>query len=130
MDYPQSAKSLTLISAGGLIPPLPMGGKHNTRSSPIRLSHWRSAGLAHEHAARSPPLPEWWSGGEAPILVIQGLDDRIAPPENGRRLASEYPTRVRLLEIPETGHLVLFERPDLVIPAILSFVREIEDAAS
>jgi len=58
-DYPQSVKSVSLISAGGLIPPLPANGNHQTRPPPIRLRHWRSAGLAHEHAARSTPLREW-----------------------------------------------------------------------
>ena len=127
VDHPALVKSLSLISAGGLVPP---AARHTTTNSPKqrwRLNHWRQAGLAHEYAAQSTPLVEWWSGGEAPILVIQGQDDHIAVPENGRRLAREFPNRVRLHEIPGTGHMVLFERPDLVIPIVLSFISEIEE---
>jgi pimeloyl-ACP methyl ester carboxylesterase len=45
------------------------------------------------------PLDSWWSGGSAPMLVIQGLADVIAPPENGRSLKADYPERVTLLEL-------------------------------
>lgn len=128
-DYPALVKSLSLISAGGLVAPIARIGTDKSPGQRYRLNHWRQAGLAHEHAAQSTPLAEWWSGGEAPILVVQGLDDHIAVPENGRRLAAAFPTRVRLREIPDAGHLLLFERPDLVIPEVLSFIRDIEDAA-
>jgi pimeloyl-ACP methyl ester carboxylesterase len=60
------------------------------------------------------------------MLVIQGLDDDVAPPENGRSLARDHPGRVRLLEVAGSGHEVLAERPDVVVPAIVAFVREIE----
>lgn len=126
--YPALVKSLSLISAGGLVPSTERTMAAKTSTKRPRLNHCRQAGLAHEHAAQTTPLTEWWSGGEAPILVVQGLDDHIAVPENGRRLAAEFPKRVRLREIPRVGHLALFERPDLVIPEVLSFIREIEDA--
>ncbi len=128
VNHPALVKSLSLISAGGLVPPV---ARRTTAQPPTRRrprNRWHQAGLAHEHAAQTTPVDEWWSGGDAPILVIQGLDDHVAVPQNGRQLAAAFPNRVRLLEIPAAGHMVLFERPDLVIPAVLSFIREIDDA--
>lgn len=48
---------------------------------------------------REGPRDVWWSGGSAPMLVIQGDADVLAPPENGRSLCRDYPTRVTLHEI-------------------------------
>jgi pimeloyl-ACP methyl ester carboxylesterase len=73
-------------------------------------------------------VDEWWHGGRAPVLVIQGLDDRTAPPENGRALAREHPGRVRLIEIEGVGHAPLAERPERVIPAVVEFLTQWERA--
>jgi pimeloyl-ACP methyl ester carboxylesterase len=41
-------------------------------------------------AYRAASVDDWWSaGGHVPILVIQGLQDRATPPENGRLLKAE-----------------------------------------
>jgi pimeloyl-ACP methyl ester carboxylesterase len=69
------------------------------------------------------PLESWWPGGNARMLVIQGLADVIAPPENGRSLKADFPDRVTLVELDGLGHLVSPERPDLVADAIIGFVR-------
>ena len=90
------------------------------------MHHWREAGIAQEQAARKTPLEDWWEGGKAPMLVLQGLEDHIAVPENGRRLARDFPDRVRLREIENAGHFLLFERPEIVIAELLSFVREVD----
>jgi pimeloyl-ACP methyl ester carboxylesterase len=60
------------------------------------------------------------------MLVIQGLEDHIAVPENGRSLAEDYPDRVRLVEVEGAGHGVAFERPDVVITAVSEFLEEVE----
>ncbi|MGA2950682.1 MAG: hypothetical protein ABSD80_00420 [Caulobacteraceae bacterium] len=44
------------------------------------------------------------TAGGKPVLVVQGLDDGIAPPESGRDLEGLYPDRVTLVEIEATGH--------------------------
>jgi len=59
------------------------------------------------------------------MLVIQGLSDVIAPPENGRSLKSDYPDRVTLVELPGLGHSMTLERPDLVAEAITSFMHKL-----
>ena len=122
-DFPQAVRSVTLVAAGGRIPPLRSLRPPAHRR---RRKRWRAAGAVQRQASASTPLEHWWSGGSAPMLVIQGLDDDVAPPENGRSLARDHPGRVRLLEVAGSGHEVLAERPDVVVPAIVAFVREIE----
>jgi pimeloyl-ACP methyl ester carboxylesterase len=77
-------------------------------------------------AAMATPLDDWWGGGSAPMLVIQGLQDRIAPPENGRDLRDRYPDRVSLVEIPEAAHALLPEEPDLIASTITRFLAAID----
>lgn len=76
---------------------------------------------AQGRAARGQPVDEWWDGGTAPMLVVQGLDDRVAPPENGRALASERPN-VTLVEVAGAGHALLPEQPDAVAAAVIEFL--------
>jgi pimeloyl-ACP methyl ester carboxylesterase len=130
MDFPNLAKSTTLVGAGGLVPPRrpPMVRGSAAARRPLRPKSrdWQSAFDAHEHAARSTPLSEWWPGGRAPTLVVQGLVDHVAPPENGRRLAAEAPERVRLIEIEGAGHFLFRTHLDEVIGHIVAFIEEKE----
>ena len=68
-------------------------------------------------------LKEWWAGGSAPILVVQGSEDVVAVPENARRLAAEFPDRVTVVEIPHAGHALLPEQPEQVEKVILAYLR-------
>ena len=43
---------------------------------------------------RATSVDAWWAGGNAPLLVIQGLQDTVALPENGRLLKAEFGDRV------------------------------------
>ena len=43
-----------------------------------------------------------------PTLVLGGAEDRVVPPENGRRIAGRVPGLERV-EIPETGHAFYME---------------------
>jgi pimeloyl-ACP methyl ester carboxylesterase len=124
MDFPGYVKSTTLISAGGLVPPSsPLRRRKRRRR---RQPRWEAGVRAHLHAARTTPLDEWWPGGEAPTLVVQGLADRTAPPENGRRLAASDPDRVRLVEVYGAGHDLLKKHPRVVIPPVVAFIEEME----
>ncbi len=65
---------------------------------------------------------DWWDAGTAPLLVVQGLADRIAPPANGRDLAIAHPDRVTLIEIERAGHALLPEQPADVAAAVVGFL--------
>lgn len=81
------------------------------------------AARAQRAADARTPRDAWWSGGKAPVLILQGLDDVIVLPENARRLAAEFPSRVTLVEIANAGHALLAEQPDKVATAILKYLR-------
>jgi O-succinylbenzoate synthase len=56
----------------------------------------------------------------APVLVIGFADDIVTPPHLGREVADALPNG-RYLQIPDTGHLGFFERPQAVNAAALQF---------
>ena len=62
-----------------------------------------------------------------PLLVIWGREDRLIPVTHGRVLAQAVPgATLRILE--SCGHCPQVERPDLLIPLLVSFL-EAEQAA-
>lgn len=68
------------------------------------------------------PSEAWWAGGTAPMLVIQGALDVLAPPENGRSLLHDYPDRITLYEVRDGGHRIAEERPELMVRLILDWL--------
>jgi pimeloyl-ACP methyl ester carboxylesterase len=84
-----------------------------------------SADTSNMQAAATGPLESWGPGGRGPMLVIQGLSDVVAPPENGRSLKADYPERVTLEEFAGLGHFMIRERPDLIAEAIIAFMQKL-----
>lgn len=151
-DYPGLVKSVVLISAGGLIGPDPdvarifqkmltsgledMADQEKremiglvlyspaTDVSKVRPPGkvWYDAIPSQTRAAQVTQLVDWWAGGDAPMLIIQGLDDRIAPPGNGRDLQAKFGGRVKLIEVKNAGHALLDEWPDIVADSIISYL--------
>ena len=71
-------------------------------------------------------VDNWWNaGGNVPILVIQGLQDRAAPSENARLLKAEAPDRVELIELDGAGHALLPEKPAKISVAVTRFLRKV-----
>ncbi|MGH0031187.1 MAG: alpha/beta fold hydrolase [Myxococcota bacterium] len=123
-DHPEQVRRVCLIAAGGLVPPLPTPKRTAPRSGGRPKRRWPEVRRAQKRASDATPLADWWDGGSAPLLVIQGLDDTTAPPENGRRLAHDHPERVRLVEVADAGHEVLHQQSDRVAREILAFLAE------
>jgi pimeloyl-ACP methyl ester carboxylesterase len=82
--------------------------------------------MAFTAASDATVLDDWWGGGSAPMLIIQGLEDRIAPPPNGRDLRDSCPDRVSLIELRGTAHALLPEEPELIASAIVQFLGAID----
>jgi pimeloyl-ACP methyl ester carboxylesterase len=55
-------------------------------------------------------------------LVLWGAHDRLIPPELGRRMAAAIPSSEHL-EVPNSGHMVVWEEPKRTAEAILAFLR-------
>ena len=89
------------------------------------LDHSSDASIKSQ-SSTSIPMGAWWDGGSAPMLVIQGLNDVVAPPQNGRSLKEDYPQRVTLVELEGLGHRMVHERPDLVAKAIAAWAATIK----
>lgn len=125
-DYPQQVHALVLV-AGSFDPALEAPRWYNmvADSWPLRYlvpGAMRSANaevmvLADELDA----LRTRWADVRAPITVIQGGKDRLVYPENAdfaeQMVASEQLTLQRM---PEAGHFVLWEQPDVIAGAILA----------
>jgi pimeloyl-ACP methyl ester carboxylesterase len=60
---------------------------------------------------------------ERPALVIWASQDRVMPPEHGRRLAELLP-QGRLVEIPDTYTLIPLDQPAQLAEAIQQFTHE------
>jgi pimeloyl-ACP methyl ester carboxylesterase len=88
------------------------------------LDGWDADAAARQgRAVQATDPSDWWDAGTAPMLVVQGLADRIAPPANGRDLAVAHPERVTLVEVERAGHALLPEQPAAVAAAVLGFLR-------
>jgi pimeloyl-ACP methyl ester carboxylesterase len=62
-------------------------------------------------------------GFEGPALVVWARQDRVMPPEHGRRLAELLP-QGRLVEIPDSYTLIPLDQPARLAEAIRGFTRE------
>ena len=85
---------------------------------------WPEARTAQRAAAASVPVDAWWSGGEAPMPIVQGRYDVIAPAKNGIALQEEFPDRARLVWVEEAGHMMLVEQPADVAAHVVAFLRD------
>uniref|UniRef100_A0A7C2JZR7 Alpha/beta hydrolase n=1 Tax=Schlesneria paludicola TaxID=360056 RepID=A0A7C2JZR7_9PLAN len=72
---------------------------------------------------------EWWAGGRSPMLVLQGQEDRAAPAAYAVDLQREFPDRVELHLIPEAGHALLFDQPEVVTEHVIRFLNSQRSSA-
>jgi pimeloyl-ACP methyl ester carboxylesterase len=148
---PDLVRAVIMLAAGGKAPPVPVAAaalaavfdenlSEAAHLEAVRVaffapgndpavwrSGWNSATARMQiTAARTAPADEWWSAGsKAPILIIQGLQDQIAVPENGRMLKAEAPDRVELFELEGAAHALLPERPAEIARAVMAFLRKV-----
>jgi pimeloyl-ACP methyl ester carboxylesterase len=146
-DRPDLVKSVIMVAAGGKAPMLP-GAREalfNTfRTDLSDEAHLQAVKLAFFAPGNDPAVwrngwypataamqieatgatrvDHWWGAGNAPILVVQGLQDAVAPPENGRALKQEFGTRVELVEMDGAGHALLPEQPERLAKAVIDFL--------
>lgn len=146
-QYPDRVRSVIMIAAGGKAAMLP-GAREALRAvfdpelSPdkhmeaVRFAFfapgndplvwregWNPAVAQMQTAAtEASAVDDWWGAGGASLLVIQGLQDVVAPPENGHRIKAEFGDRVQLHDIDGAGHALLPEKPSEIAALILNFL--------
>lgn len=150
-DYPSLVNKVVLLAAGGKVPPKPeirnamqkirdpntsaqerieLGAKCllSPSANPKILDDISpgqpEVATAHRTAGRAVPVDYWWDAGAAPLLVIQGLDDVLAPPENGRLLKEVHGDRVELVELADAGHLLQYEKPKEIVRHISLYLSD------
>jgi len=146
-DYPEDVRCIILLAAGGKVPMAPevieamqslrKGLTEQETLSALKTAFfadlsdpsvwmtgfWPDSGRANRIAAESTPLDDWWSGGEVPMLVIQGKEDRCAFPENGYLLKEEYGGRITVIDIENAAHALLQEQPELIADIIIKYLK-------
>jgi pimeloyl-ACP methyl ester carboxylesterase len=63
------------------------------------------------------------SAFDGPALVVWAAEDRVMPPDHGRRLAQLLP-QGRIVEIPDSYTLIPLDQPAALARAVREFVRE------
>jgi pimeloyl-ACP methyl ester carboxylesterase len=58
-----------------------------------------------------------------PTLVIAGAADRMTPARQGTKLA-EAIQHAQLVTLPDCGHMMMVERPDATLDALVAFLRK------
>jgi pimeloyl-ACP methyl ester carboxylesterase len=77
-------------------------------------------------AGAATPNGEWLDGGHAPILIVQAANDRVAAPANAEALKKAHPDRVTVVTIPNAGHAMLPEQPELIAGIV---IKELKSAS-
>jgi pimeloyl-ACP methyl ester carboxylesterase len=146
-DAPERVETLTMLAAGGLVPMHPDIARalaacfETSRTAADHLEDVRRVFFADGNdpsvwaggwlpdvaalqmaAVRRTPPGDWTDSVAERVLVVQGLQDACAVPENGRLYVGAHRDRATLVEIDGAGHALLPERPDEVCAALLTFL--------
>lgn len=72
-----------------------------------------------------------WGELKMPVTVIQGLDDELVPAENAdfaQRVITNAPLDIQ--RIPNQGHLIPWQRPDLMVNAVEKYIAQWKPSAT
>ncbi len=89
----------------------------------VWLRGWYPEVEAAEFAAgRATRQSEWWSGGTAPLLDLQGALDPFKPRAFENEIHEEFGERATTVVIPSASHALLPEQPAAVVAAIVAWI--------
>jgi 3-oxoadipate enol-lactonase len=108
-----------------------------TRSYPERVQHRQRLTAANDPhafaaAARAVSAFNWTADLKqvrAPTLILQGWEDALTPPGGGVKMSRALP-HSRLLMIPECGHFIPDEKPEILTNSLLAFLAGIDLAGT
>ena len=148
-DYPDRVLSLTLLAAGGHIEmerdifQSLIACYDETLSDEMHMHHvsraffaegndaevWRKGWMPDVMRLQQAALSrvdrtEWWDAVAPRVLVVQALQDVIAPKGNGQKYASDHPAITTLVDIDGAGHAMLPEQPEAISTALISFLTQ------
>ncbi len=148
-EYPDLVESCVLLACGGLVAPLEHHGAALRKVFDTEVSDdehlaavdevffapgsdasvwfdgWhQSVALAQGLATKALDPKHWWGAGDADVLVVQPLDDVVAPPGNADLVAQQLGDRCTVTSIADAGHALLPEQPDAVAAAVLGWLSD------
>jgi pimeloyl-ACP methyl ester carboxylesterase len=77
---------------------------------------------AQSAAGRATRQSEWWPGGAAPLLDLQGALDPFKPRAMMNEMREEFGDRVTVVAIPNASHALIPEQPAAVVDAIVQWI--------
>lgn len=97
------------------------------RPTPDWLTGWHMEASKSQHAASAATNQEdWWGGGVAPVLDLQGENDPWRPRSTVHDFRNDLGAdRVTVVVIPDCSHAMMPEQPEKVIAAIVDWVRKL-----
>lgn len=107
------------ITSGPWLPAL-IGLEHADAADEDHWKRIRNA-LAHDWAERHHFTPDHGSRISTPTLVLHGAEDRVEPTSEAEEVAARIPG-AELQLIPDAGHMAQVDRPDVVGPAVRTFL--------
>ncbi|MEM6723023.1 MAG: alpha/beta fold hydrolase [Bacteroidota bacterium] len=150
--YPDLAKSVVLIAAGGQ-KPIEKKATKELRNSilPYLPSYRRKQAIDYAFFAEGNEIPDFWirgwhlytailqgeavtntkdenwqNAGGLPILLIQALEDVIAPKEDTADLLKKrFGQRLEIVFVEKVGHALLPEAPKEISAAIIGYLSTI-----
>jgi pimeloyl-ACP methyl ester carboxylesterase len=146
--YPGLVRAVVLVGAGGKVPPdaqarAALQAVFDQSLPPDRHlqdvataffapghdpSVWRDGWYAatarmEGSAGGSVPVSAWWTAGTAPLLVVQGNQDRIAPPANADLLKVDVGARAEVHHLDGAGHALLPEQPQKLADIVIGYLK-------
>jgi pimeloyl-ACP methyl ester carboxylesterase len=76
-------------------------------------------------AGRATKQSEWWGGGTAPLLDLQGALDPFKPRAMMNEFRDEFGERATIVVIPNASHALIPEQPAAVVEAIVKGIGEL-----
>jgi len=76
-------------------------------------------------AGRATKQSEWWSGGNVPLLDLQGADDPFKPRAMMNEMREEFGDRATVAVIANASHALIPEQPAAAIEAIVNWMRKL-----
>jgi pimeloyl-ACP methyl ester carboxylesterase len=144
--HPEATRTVTLCACGGGTPsPQAEAGIQTTTNPATPIPQFEQAVKSTFFAAGSDPSPwyvGWYdtaaqeeafatatessanyeAGGVAPILIIQGLEDIVAPPSIGHGLKSKYGARITLYDLEGCAHALIIEKTAEIAQIMLDYL--------
>ncbi len=94
------------------------------------LTGWSPQAAERQSAANRRTKDHLWqAAGSAPVLVVQALEDPVAPIENAIALKALAPDRVRIVRLTHASHAMLPEQPKAIARVVDAFLAGTIDEA-